>query len=252
MKKRGARQTWDDEQIARAVEYTTSRFLGRGVFDTRRFTDLASAIADAQGDRRAILYAVTPEGFTIHIANGDNMTSITQAEDFALTSPEAVAADLDSAARDIGFDNNDAAVAAADAAVAKPAKAPKAKTAKAPKAAKPAKAPKAAKAVKEPKAPKEPKVKEPGKREAAFAEATASAQRGVLPVAPDFSAPTHKAFRKKLETLVAAAKAGDVDALKADTTEPKSSSRAILCRWRDLTVTALEAKAAKKAAKAAA
>jgi hypothetical protein len=210
-------------------------------------------MADAQGDRRAILYAVTPEGFTIHIANGDNMTTITPAEDFALTSPEAVAADLDSAAQDIGFASNADAVAAfaADTPAAKPAKTPKAKTPAKAKAAKPAKAAKAPKAPKEPKAPKVAKVKEPGKREQAQADAMAAAQKGVLPVAPDFSAPTHKAFRKRLETLVAAAKAGDVAALKADTTEPKSSSRAILCRWRDLTVVALEAKAAKKAAKAA-
>jgi hypothetical protein len=66
-----ARAAWDAEQIARAVEFTTSRFLGRGRYDTRRFSTLDAARADACGDRRAMVFAVTPEGFTIHIENGD-------------------------------------------------------------------------------------------------------------------------------------------------------------------------------------
>jgi hypothetical protein len=68
-----ARQAWDDEKIAAAVGYTTSRFLGRGAYDTRRFATLADALADAQGDRRALVYAISPEGFTIHITNGDRI-----------------------------------------------------------------------------------------------------------------------------------------------------------------------------------
>jgi hypothetical protein len=68
-----ARAIWDAEQIARAVSFTTSRFLGRGKYDTRRFETLDEAKADARGDRRAMVYAVTPEGFTIHIANGDKI-----------------------------------------------------------------------------------------------------------------------------------------------------------------------------------
>jgi hypothetical protein len=84
-----ARQVWDDEQIARAVGFTTSRFQGRGVYDTRRFDRLQDALADAAGDRRALVYAVTPEGWTIHFINGDkiattetDMTTINDSEIF--------------------------------------------------------------------------------------------------------------------------------------------------------------------------
>lgn len=100
-------------------------------------------------------------------------------------------------------------------------------------AAKPAKAPKAAKS-----------DKAPGKRAAAKAEAEAAAMRGELPKAPDFSAPTHKAWVKKLAAIVAMVEAGDIAGLKAEGTEPKSSSRMQLCRYRDLAIMALEARAA--------
>lgn len=123
---------------------------------------------------------------------------------------------------------------AAEHAAAKPAKAPKAP--KAAKAEKPAKAPK------EPKAAAAPKV---SARAAAAAEAAASAAAGIIPAAPDFSKDTHKSWRKRLAAIIAMIEAGDIAGLKADTTEPKSSSRAILCRFRDLAIIALEAKAAK-------
>lgn len=230
--KTSARQVWDDEQIARAVGYTTSRFKGRGVYATRSFDALADALADAKGDRRAMVYAVTPEGWTVHIINGEkimttetNNTAETIANDAAPVAAEPIKVRAPRGSK------RDAAIRTAVA-----------KAAKAPKAAKPAKEPKAAKA------PKEPKV---GKRAAAEAEALAAANAGKLPVAPDFSKPTHSAFRKRLEALIVAAKAGDIAALKADPTEPKSSSRVQLCRWRDLTIAALEARAAKAAAKAA-
>jgi len=58
------------EQIARALYFTTCRFLGRGHYDTRRFATLAEARADAAGDGRAMVYAVTPEGLTVHIEKG--------------------------------------------------------------------------------------------------------------------------------------------------------------------------------------
>jgi hypothetical protein len=58
------------EQIARAAYFTTCRFLGRGHYDTRRFATLAEARADAAGDRRAMIYAVTPEGLTVYLENG--------------------------------------------------------------------------------------------------------------------------------------------------------------------------------------
>ena len=47
--------------------YTTSRFLGRGRYDTRQFDTLDKAKADALGDRRAMTYVVTSEGFSAHL-----------------------------------------------------------------------------------------------------------------------------------------------------------------------------------------
>jgi hypothetical protein len=85
-----------------------------------------------------------------------------------------------------------------------------------------------------------PKAAKPiaGKRAAVDA-----AKAGKLPTPPDFSKPTHARFRKTLDAIVAAAKAGDIKALKADKTEPKSSSRVALCRYRDLCIVALSAAA---------
>lgn len=80
------------------------------------------------------------------------------------------------------------------------------------------------------------------------AQIEADAAAGKLPTPPDFSAETHARFRKRLSEIVAFVKAGDIKALKADTTEPKSSSRVALCRYRDLAIIALEAQRAGKAA----
>ncbi len=126
-------------------------------------------------------------------------------------------------------------IAEADARNAEKAAAKTAKAAAKAAAPKPAKAPKVAGA-----------PKAGGQR----AEILAAAQRGELPAAPDFSADTHKRFRPTLDGLVAMVAAGNLKGLKADKTEPKSSSRQAICRYRDLSITALEAQA--KAAKAAA
>ncbi len=82
-------------------------------------------------------------------------------------------------------------------------------------------------------------AKEPCKR-AAVLEA---AQRGELPQAPDFSAETHKRFRAKLTQIVAAAEAGDIEALRAFQINPVSSSPKAMAKYRDLAVIALEARA---------
>lgn len=95
-------------------------------------------------------------------------------------------------------------------------------------APKPAKAEKAAKPAKE---------KPLGKR-AAILEA---AQRGELPPVPDFSAPTHARFRKKLDEVVAMAEAGDLKGLKAFHINPVSTSPKAIARYRDLAIVALEA-----------
>lgn len=61
---------WAAREIARAAHFTVCRFRGRGDYDTRRFATLAEARAEAEGDRRAMIYAVTPEGITVHVENG--------------------------------------------------------------------------------------------------------------------------------------------------------------------------------------
>ena len=88
-------------------------------------------------------------------------------------------------------------------------------------------------------AAKEPKAATPGK--AATIEAAAKA--GILPDAPDFSAPTHKAFLKKHAALVAAAEASDLAALQAFEIKPSSSSPKALIRYRDRAIIALQARA---------
>jgi hypothetical protein len=87
-------------------------------------------------------------------------------------------------------------------------------------------------------------AKATGKR-AAILEA---AQRGEIPDTPDFSAPTHARFRKKLAEIVAMVEAGDVAGLKAFTINPVSSSPKAMDKYRNLAVIALEARQQKDAA----
>jgi len=86
--------------------------------------------------------------------------------------------------------------------------------------------------------------KRPGKRTAILE----AAQAGKLPPVPDFSAPTHARFRKKLDEVVASANAGDLKGLKGYAINPVSSSPKAIARYRDLAVIALEARKAGKAA----
>ncbi|MCA3467722.1 MAG: hypothetical protein IOD03_09125 [Methylocystis sp.] len=69
-----------------------------------------------------------------------------------------------------------------------------------------------------------------------------AAKTGTLPVPPDFSAPTHARFRGKLEGLIALAERGDIEGLRDVTINPVSSSPKALARYRDLCVTALQAR----------
>lgn len=78
----------------------------------------------------------------------------------------------------------------------------------------------------------------------------AAAMRGTLPPVPDFSADTHSGYRGKLAEVVALVDAGDIQGLLANDIEPKSSSRAAICRYRDIAIVALQAMAANKAARA--
>ncbi|MCA3448800.1 MAG: hypothetical protein INF92_00275 [Rhodobacter sp.] len=74
------------------------------------------------------------------------------------------------------------------------------------------------------------------------ADLEAKARQGELPPPPDFSAPTHARFRGKLEGLIALAERGDAEALRAVTINPVSSSPKALARYRDLCLTAIEAR----------
>ena len=69
------------------------------------------------------------------------------------------------------------------------------------------------------------------------------AQTGALPIAPDFSKPTHARFRAKLAQIVALAEVGDIAALQAFEINPVSSSPKAMARYRDLCVIAITARA---------
>lgn len=64
------RDQFDQAQIRRAVHFTACRFLGRGKFDTRKAPTQAEAeaIGRTMGEG-VMIYAVTPEGWSIHIRN---------------------------------------------------------------------------------------------------------------------------------------------------------------------------------------
>jgi hypothetical protein len=65
-----AAELYEQRQIARAAYFTVCAFLGVGTYDTRESPTLpeAEALAASLG-RRAMIYAVTPEGYTIHVKN---------------------------------------------------------------------------------------------------------------------------------------------------------------------------------------
>lgn len=121
----------------------------------------------------------------------------------------------------------------AAAAARKPRKPAAAKPAAAPKAPKEAKPAAEAKPAKVAKAPTLGKA----------AEIDAQARSGILPPAPDFTAPTHKGHLKKHAALVALADAGDLAALQAFAIKPTSSSPKALIRYRDRCILALKARA---------
>ncbi len=88
------------------------------------------------------------------------------------------------------------------------------------------------------------KASNAGQKTGARAKIEADAASGILPAAPDFSAETHKPYRKKLGALVALAETGDVDGLRAFPINPVSSSPKALDKYRRLAITAIEARRA--------
>lgn len=71
------RERFDAEQIARAKYFTACQFLGRGQYDRRecptleaaRETGRAMKAENEANGRGVMIYAVTPEGWTIHVEN---------------------------------------------------------------------------------------------------------------------------------------------------------------------------------------
>lgn len=53
-----ARAVFEADILARAEYFTTVRFMGRGRYDRREFPTMAEAEKDAEGDRRALIYAI--------------------------------------------------------------------------------------------------------------------------------------------------------------------------------------------------
>lgn len=88
------------------------------------------------------------------------------------------------------------------------------------------------------------KAAKPGSGRAFWAAAEEAASRGELPPEPDFSAPTHAPYRKKLQRMVVFAQLGDVASLRAVKINPTSTTPKALARWRDLAVRAIEAREA--------
>lgn len=271
----------DRENVAKAVEFTA--YLRRGPFEkiVERAATLAEAAAmaaeieRANPGRTALVYAILPTRVSIPVPPDMREAALNPKKENTMTSTDKRAAALEIAAA-----ATEAGIAAVDSqldAIAPETAAPAKKAAKAKKAvavdhsasnkliadaiardpelAAKAKAPAKPKAEKKPaqaKAPKEKAVKaekpkgdaKPTGKRAAILEA---AQKGKLPPAPDFSAPTHARFRKKLDEVIALAKAGDIAALRAFEINPVSSSPKAIAKYRDLAVIALEAKAAKGA-----
>jgi hypothetical protein len=97
----------------------------------------------------------------------------------------------------------------------------------------------APKAKAEKKAPAKIRAKQADRPLGKRAQEIADAEAGILPSAPDFSAETHKPFRKKLADLVGLVQAKDIAGLKAYAINPISSSPKALDKYRNLAVIAL-------------
>lgn len=70
-----------------------------------------------------------------------------------------------------------------------------------------------------------------------------AAEKGILPIPPDFSAATHKPYRGRLAELQLLAERGDLTGLKkVEMIPPRSSSPKALHRYRDLAMIALKAR----------
>lgn len=78
-------------------------------------------------------------------------------------------------------------------------------------------------------------AKVPDKRQAAVD----AAQRGEMPLPPDFTAATHKSYRSRLAQLIALAAARDVAGLRDFPINPTSTSPKAMNRYRWLAIAAI-------------
>jgi hypothetical protein len=205
--------------IRDAIGFTASMFIGAGQFEKANAATLiearqhAAAIAERiKNGRKPMIYAGLADGRQIFVPDDyqpTEQTMTTEAETKSITAPAAV-------------------------------KPTKKKTMAKMKTAKKASAKKAS-AKKAARKNGAAKTERPRGQRAAM---LAAAEAGKLPPAPDFGAPTHARFRKKLAEVVALVKTGDIRKLKAFEINPVSSSPKAIDRYRNLAVIALAAKAA--------
>ncbi len=87
------------------------------------------------------------------------------------------------------------------------------------------------------------KIKAPGKIETAYAAALEVAQKGKLPVPPDFGGPSGGRYTKLVDKISAMVAARDLAGLKAHwvTADHVNSRNALIGMYRDLAVIAIEA-----------
>jgi hypothetical protein len=208
--------------IRNAIGFTASMFIGAGQFEKANAATLIEARRHAaafseriKNSRKPMIYAGLADGRQIFVPDDYQPTEqamITEVETKSITAPAAAKPAKKKTA---------AKKTTAKKASAKKANGKKAKAARKNGAA---------------------KAERPLGQRAAM---LAAAEAGKLPAAPDFSAPTHARFRKKLAEVVALVKAGDVRKLRAFEINPVSSSPKAIDRYRNLAVVALSAKAAR-------
>jgi hypothetical protein len=193
--------------VAKAKSFIATVFVGSGNYAKRERTTLAEARAEGLKlagihGKKAMIYAQLPEG---------------------LPYKQVLVPDT------FWPQETPAAAAGSKEDVAMPKKAAAANGKKAAKAA----------------APQPPAAKQQQRRgglgRRGWAEAEEAAKHGKMPPCPDFSAPTHNSYRKKLEIVDAMAKDRDLNGLQKFDLPRKDSSRTAIMRYRDICITALGA-----------
>jgi hypothetical protein len=245
-----ARLAFEAAIRANATSYRVHLFLGRGQFDRAEATTTDEALALGAAMKAAhptcqaqpMFYAIEPSGHSIPITPAQMMQ-----QEKPMTNVSAI--EMDAPPANKAERSKKAEAQARYRAKQKAAEASRKEVAKIKaerKAAGPKANGKAGKAKVSAKAPA--KTRAPGGKRAGI---LAKAERGVLPPAPDFSAPTHARFREKLHEVVVMAMAGNLAGLKKFAINPVSSSPKAIDKYRNLAIIALKARAANGGAQTA-